>query len=75
MGLDMLMDCKEMLTNPHNIFNRVLAVRFKYGTKSITELQRHFHESPGHSNRVPAVLFKSGIRYVNELQIHVNESP
>ena len=58
MGLDMQMNCEDISMNPHRLFNRVLAVRFKYGTRSITELQRHFNESPGHFNRVPAVLFK-----------------
>ena len=57
MGLDVVMTCEDISMNPRRLFNRVLVVRFKYGTKSITELQRHFHESPGHSNRVPAVLF------------------
>ena len=58
MGLDMLMNCTDISTNPHIMFNRLLAVRFKYGTRSIIELQRHFNEYPGHVNRVLAVLFK-----------------
>ena len=58
MGLDMLMNCKNISMNPHKLFNRVLAVRFKYETRTIIELQKHFNESPGHVNRVPAVLFK-----------------
>ena len=58
MGLDMLMNREDISTNPIRLFNRVLAVRFKYRTKSILPLQRHFNEIPGHFNRVPAVLFK-----------------
>ena len=58
MGLNMLMNCKHISVNHHNLFNSVLAVCFKYGTTSITKLQAQFYESRGHFNRVPAVLFK-----------------
>ena len=69
------MDCEDISMNPHRLFNRVLAVRFKYGTKSITGLQRSFNESPKHFSRVPTVLSKYGARYVNELQRHANKFP